>query len=190
MAQGQLSAGQTLTEALPIDVTRAVEKTAGQVGLPTSAVSELVGTEVSNVTSRGFGVEIARGTGDGDLYVEFLAHANDTLPIAVEQTFFTVAANQQSVRIRVLEQATGLESERIEDNKVVVEGMLEGIPAGHPQGTPVTVTFSMGRDQTIQVTARHTAVPIPLMLIAEMGAASEVMRDDEKAKVDLLKQRS
>jgi molecular chaperone DnaK (HSP70) len=192
VAQGQLTEGQTLAEAQPADLNRAVEKTAGQVGLSSSAVSELVGTEVSNVTSRGFGVEVARSstTGDADLYVEFLAHANDTLPISVEQTFFTVSADQQTVRIRVMEQATGLESERIEDNKLVVEGLLEGIPAGQPLGTPVTVTFGMGRDQTIEVTARHSAVAVPLRLRAEMGAASAVMRDDEKAKVDLLKQRT
>jgi hypothetical protein len=89
-----------------------------------------------------------------------------------------------------MEQATGLESDRVEDNKLVVEGMLEGIPAGHPQGTPVTVTFGMGRDQTIEVSARHTAVAVPLLLRAEMGTASSVMRDGEKAKVDLLKQRT
>jgi molecular chaperone DnaK len=192
VAQGKLTEGQSLADAEPADLNQAVEKTADQFGLAPSAVSELVNTEVSNVTSRGFGVEVARsaGTGDDDLYVEFLAHANDTLPISVEQTFFTVAADQQSVRIRVMEQATGLESDRIEDNKLVVEGMLEGIPAGHPQGTPVTVTFGMGRDQTIEVTARHTGVAEPLLLRAEMGAASSVMRDDEKAKVDLLKQRT
>jgi len=192
VAQGKLTEGQSLAEAEQGDLNRAVEKTASQFGLATSAVSELVGTEVSNVTSRGFGVEVARSTtgGDDELYVEFLAHANDTLPISVEQTFFTVAANQQAVRIRVMEQATGLESDRIEDNKLVVEGMLEGIPAGHPQGTPVTVTFGMGRDQTIEVSARHTAVAVPLLLRAEMGTASSVMRDGEKAKVDLLKQRT
>lgn len=192
VAQGQLIEGQSLAEAQPADLDRAVQKTASQFGLATSAVSELVGTEVSNVTSRGFGLEVARSGagGDDDLYVEFLAHANDTLPISVEQTFFTVSADQQAVRIRVMEQATGLESDRVEDNKLVVEGMLEGIPAGHPKGTPVTVTFGMGRDQTIEVSARHTAVEVPLLLRAEIGAASSDMRDHEKAKVDLLKQRT
>jgi hypothetical protein len=48
----------------------------------------------------------------------------------------------------------------------------------------------MGRDQTIEVTARHPAVAVPLLLRAEMGAASSAMRDGEKAKVDLLKQRT
>jgi molecular chaperone DnaK len=191
VAEGKLAAGQPLSQAQPIDLNRAVEKTASLFGLTASAVSELLDTEVSNVTSRGFGVELARsGGGDDDLYVEFLAHANDTLPISVEQTFFTVVADQTMVRIRVLEQATGLESDRVEDNKLVVEGMLEGIPAGQPRGTAVTVTFGMGRDQTIEVTARHPAVAVPLLLRAEMGAASSAMRDGEKAKVDLLKQRT
>lgn len=189
VAQGQLAAGQSLTQAEPADLDRAVERAASQAGLPTAAVSSLVATQVSNVTSRGFGIEIARGAAGDELYVEFLAHANDTLPISVEQTFYTATAGQSAVRIRVLEQATGLESERLEDNKVVVEGMLEGIPAGQPQGSAVTVTFGMGRDQTIEVTARHAAVAGPLRLQAETGAASSTMREDEKAKVDLLKQR-
>ena len=192
VASGQLTEGQALSEAQPGDVDRAVEKTASEFGLAANAVSELVNTEVSNVTSRGFGVELSRtdATGKSDSYVEFLAHANDTLPIAVEQTFYTVIADQSNVQIRVLEQATGLESDLVDDNKVVVEGMIEGIPAGHPRGTAVTVTFGMGRDQTIEVTARHPGVEAPLRLRAELGAASSIMRDDEKAKVDLLKQRT
>jgi molecular chaperone DnaK len=188
VAQGHLVEGQALSEARPADVDRSVEKTATEFGLATSAVAELVNTEVSNVTSRGFGIEIANP--EGSTFVEFLAHANDTLPISVEQTFYTVIDDQKFVRICVLEQATGLESPLLDDNKSVVEGMIEGIPSGHPQGTPVTVTFSMGQDQTIEVQARHPAVTTPLLLRAEMGAASAAMRADEKAKVDLLKQRT
>jgi molecular chaperone DnaK (HSP70) len=191
VARGELSQGQDLSQAQPGDVFRAVQKTATEFGLATSAVSDLVNTEVSNVTSRGFGVEVSRADANGkdELYVEFLAHANDSLPISVEQTFYTMVADQSAVQIRVLEQATGLESDRLDDNKLVVEGKLEGIPAGHPKGTAVTVTFGMGRDQTIEVTARHAGVGTPLLLRAEMGAASSSMRNDEKAKVDLLKQR-
>jgi len=191
VAQGKLSLGQSFSEALPDDLDRALERTAGEFGLAVSAVSDLVNTQVSNVTSRGFGVEVARdvGTDQHEQYVEFLAHANDNLPISVEQTFYTVMADQQVVRIRVMEQGTGLESHVLEDNKLIVEGLLEGIPAGHPRGTSVTVTFGMGRDQTIEVTARHSGVDTPLRLRAEIGSASAAMRHDEKAKVDLLRQR-
>ncbi|MGH3736552.1 MAG: Hsp70 family protein [Micromonosporaceae bacterium] len=167
------------------DPNAAVNEAAAKYGLSTNAVGALVDTQVSNVTSRGFGIGLADGT--GQLYVEFLAHANDALPLESEQRFFTVADNQTEVLVEVYEQATADESEQVYDNKKIVEGRLLGIPPGQPQGTSVDVRFAMGRDQTIQVTARHYSVNEPLVLRVETGVASEEMRDEERAKVDLLK---
>ncbi|WP_163512254.1 Hsp70 family protein [Fodinicola acaciae] len=167
------------------DKAAAVRDAAAKYGLSATAAAVLVDTEVSNVTSRGFGLALADGS--GQLYVEFLAHANDTLPVESEQRFFTVADNQTEVLVEVYEQATADESERIGDNKKIVEGRLLGIPAGQPKGTPVDVRFAMGRDQTIEVTARHSAVHEPLVLRVEAGMASDEVRNAERAKVDLLK---
>jgi molecular chaperone DnaK len=189
VAQGKLAEGQTLAEANPVDVNKAVANTASEFGLATNAVSDLVHTEVTNVTSRGFGIEVQKDDANG-VFVEFLAHANDTLPIQVEQTFYTVVDNQTTVAVRVMEQATGVESEQLEDNKLVVEGTIDRIPTGYVRGTAVTVTFGMGKDQTIEVTARHAGLTTPLVLQAEVGAASREMREGERAKVDMLKQRS
>ena len=186
--QGKLHPEQTLADATPVDLNNAVETAAADYGLTAAAVGDIVATEVTNVTSRGFGVETQRGNSD-ETYVEFLAHAQDTLPLNVEQRFFTVMDNQTSVRIAVLEQNTPNESDRVEDNKNIIEGTLDGIPYGHPQGTPVDIRMEMGTDQVITVTARHPGSPKPLVLTKEVGAGSAAMRESEKAKVDLLKQK-
>jgi molecular chaperone DnaK (HSP70) len=188
VAQGKLEQGQTLADANPVDLTKAVANTASEYGLTSAAVNELVTTEVSNVTSRGFGVVLLEDDGSGE-YVGFLAHANDPLPININERYSTTADNQSAVVIQVIEQGTSVESRGVMDNKVIVEGMIEGIPPGHPRGTPVDVTFTMGRDQTIEVTARHAAVAAPLVLRVEAGVASESMREEERAKVDMLKQK-
>ena len=182
--EGKLDESQTLDDASAADVEAAVAATAAEFGLSTAAVGDLVSTSVANVTSRGFGIEVFDGSGQ---IVSFLAHAQDTLPIQVEETFSTVSDNQTVVNIRVYEQATAVESAKVEDNKCVVEGDIVGIPSGYPARTPVTIVFSMGKDQTIEVTAKHQAVAQPLVLKVDAGVASDSMRAAEQAKVDLLK---
>jgi molecular chaperone DnaK len=188
VAQGRLDEGQTLDEANPVDLRRSQAAAASEYGLTTTAVTDLVETVVSNVTSRGFGV-IVYDSAAQSTYVDFLAHANDALPITVAQTYFTTQDNQTAVQVQVVEQATAVESSRAQDNKIIVEGAITPIPGGYPQGTPVEVTFDMATDQTIEVTARHAAVAAPLVLRVESGVASTSMKQEEQRKVDLLKQK-
>jgi molecular chaperone DnaK (HSP70) len=153
----------------------------------TAAVS-LVKTQITNVTSRGFGIF---AEGDGKVLVaQFLAHQDDPLPIEVQRQFYTTVDSQTEVLIEVFEQATSAESGKPEDNKVIVADSITGIPAGSPQGTPVEVTFAMQPDQTIKVTAAHEAVSEPLVLQITAGVGSEVMRNEEMAKVEALRHRT
>lgn len=185
---GKLAEGQTLADASAEDVNAAVAGAAAEYGLTTAAVGDIVNTEVTNVTSRGFGVRVQREDSE-ELYIEFLAHAQDPLPISVEQSFGTVTDNQGGVNISVYEQNTPAESENVGDNTVIVEGQLGPIPPGFPRGTEVRVTFEMGTDQVVTVTARHPGVAANLVLTKEVGAGSAAMRDEEQSKVDLLKQK-
>jgi molecular chaperone DnaK len=57
----------------------------------------------------------------------------------------------------------------VEVNKVIVDGTIGPIPSGHPQGTPVDVKFEMGNNGILMVTARHPAVPAPLVLQQTVG---------------------
>ncbi len=189
LAQGKLAEGQTIADANPADLGDAVATTASEYGLASTAVADLVQTQVSNVTSRGFGVIVMDRETNSE-YVDFLAHANDTLPITVSELYYTNVDDQRVVQIQVVEQATSVESAKPDDNKVIIEGPIDDIPAGFPRGTPVEVTFAMGRDQTIEVTARHAAVAEPLVLRIEVGVSSSAMREAEQAKVNLLKQQT
>ncbi|WP_322753513.1 Hsp70 family protein [Frankia sp. Cas3] len=186
VAQGKLAAGATLDAAAPADVARSVSGAAGDFGLATTAVVDLVKTKVTNVTSRGFGIF---AEDRGKTIAAFLAHRNDPLPIEITQTFYTISDNQTDVDIRVFEQGTSAESTIPQDNKVIVEGAIAGIPGGHPRGTPVDVTFLMRSDQTIVVTATHPGATGPLVLQITAGVGSEAMRDEETQKITLLKQR-
>ncbi|WP_462202855.1 Hsp70 family protein [Frankia sp. CcWB3] len=186
VASGHLRPDQELAAADAVDVEKAAAASAEEAGLATASVVDLVRTKVTNVTSRGFGIFTEdRGTP----VAAFLAHQNDPLPIAVTRTFYTVVDDQAEVDIRVFEQGTTAESTAIDDNKVIVAGSISGIPPGHPLGTPVEVTFTMGGDQTIQVTASHEGAATPLVLEVRAGVGSEEMRAVESAKVSLLKQR-
>ncbi|HEX9623631.1 MAG TPA: Hsp70 family protein, partial [Streptosporangiaceae bacterium] len=189
VARGKLAEGQTIADASPADLNSAVANTASEYGLASAAVADLVQTQVSNVTSHGFGVIVMDRETDSE-YVDFLAHANDSLPITVTELYYTNVDDQRVVQVQVVEQATSVESPRPTDNKVIIEGSIDNIPVGFPRGTPVEVTFAMGRDQTIEVTARHAAVAEPLVLRIDVGVSSSAMRDEEHAKVNLLKQKT
>ena len=152
-------------------------------------MADLVQTQVSNVTSHGFGVIVMDRETNSE-YVDFLAHANDSLPITVSELYYTNVDDQRVVQIQVGERQPSAESGSPADNKVTTEGPIDDTPAGFPRGTPVEVTFAMGRDQTIEVTARHAAVSEPLVLRIEVGVSSSAMREEEQAKVNLLKQKT
>jgi molecular chaperone DnaK (HSP70) len=186
VAQGKLTEGQSLDGVAPADLEKAVAGAASGYGLSTGAAVDLVKTKVTNVTSRGFGIFAEDA---GRAVAAFLAHQNDALPIEVTRTFYTVSDNQTDVDIRVFEQGTATESTEPGDNKVIVAGEITGIPTGHARGTEVDVTFEMRRDQTITVTARHPGANLPLVLAVTAGVGSTAMRDEEQAKVTLLKQR-
>ncbi|MFD5077766.1 Hsp70 family protein [Streptomyces sp. NPDC058371] len=186
--QGKLDADQQLGEADPADVLREVQKAGSDRGMSGTAAVSLVKTQITNVTSRGFGIF---AEGDGKVLVaQFLAHQDDPLPIEVQRQFYTTVDSQTEVLIEVFEQATSAESGKPEDNKVIVADSITGIPAGSPQGTPVEVTFAMQPDQTIKVTAAHEAVSEPLVLQITAGVGSEVMRNEEMAKVEALRHRT
>jgi molecular chaperone DnaK (HSP70) len=186
-ARGKIEDGEGIAAAAPDDLEQAAEAAASTAGLETGAVIGLVRTKVTNVTSRGFGIF---AEDRGRPVAAFLAHQNDPLPIEVSRTFYTIFDDQTEVDIRVFEQNSSVESTQVDDNKVIVEGVLTGIPAGHPLGTPVDVTFEMRRDQTIQVTAHHPGASSPLVLEVKAGLATEAVRREETAKVGLLEQKA
>ena len=189
VAQGKLQAGQTIDEAHDSDVARVVASAAETYGMPLGAVADLVQTEVQNVCSRGFGLVLQRDA-NKELFASFLTHRNDRLPLVVTDTFYTVVDNQTEVLLQVFEQGGSEESEALENNNILISGSITGIPFGHPRGSAVNVTFSMGADGILDVSARHVAKDSPLHLRVETGAAlSPETIAAERAQVSLVKRK-
>ncbi|GAA4604447.1 molecular chaperone DnaK (HSP70) [Actinoplanes octamycinicus] len=187
-SRGALTEDEQLEDADPATLAEVLRVTADERAMGREEVGDLVATQISNVTSRGFGVQVLDRK-SGEHRVEFLAHAQDELPISVEQQFYTSADNQTAVLIKVFEQNSGDESQGLDANTAIISGEITGVPHGWPKDTPVDVRLDMGTDQVITVTARHRAVNEPLVLTIKVGAASAAMREVERAKVDELKQR-
>ena len=187
VARGKLDEGQSIADANPVDLEKVVQGAAAAYGLPSETVQDLVETQVQNVCSRGFGILIQR-EGSEELMATFLTHRNDRLPLVVSDSFSTVTDNQTEVRIEVFEQGGSEESERVEDNKVLISGSITGIPHGYPRGTGVEISFSMGTDGMLDVAARHAAKDEPLRLRVDTGAAlSPEAVAAERKQVSLLK---
>jgi molecular chaperone DnaK len=187
VAQGKLAEGQGVADADAGDVDQVLARAAEQYGLTSDAAGDIVRTEVQNVCSRGFGILLSRGT-DDELYANFLTHRNDRLPLVVTDTFHTAVDDQAEVQLQVFEQGGSDESERVEDNNVLITGSITGIPPGYPRGTAVEVTFTMGTDGTLDVTARHAARDEPLQLRVDTGAALTPEQVEAEARqVSLLK---
>jgi molecular chaperone DnaK (HSP70) len=99
-------------------------------------------------------------------------HANDPLPAATTEGFATLDDNQDTVAIRVMEQAGSAESEQVDDNNTIGEGDLR-IPPGKPAGFPIEVTFSLDTSGLLHVTARENEQGRQLDLDIQIGGMSE-----------------
>ncbi|WP_067853906.1 Hsp70 family protein [Nocardia shimofusensis] len=181
VTRGRLRAGGALTEAAPPDLEQAVARVAASFGQPVSVVRRMLEIQVDTVVSRGFGV-LALDSHYG-LAAAWLVHRNQTLPVRVRRSFGTVRADQDQIELTIVEQQGQAESIRPEDTKVLVEGRIRGIPPGYPAGSEVRVTFEMGFDGVLHVTAHHVDADMPLILSAQTGATlsqADVARELEQ----------
>jgi len=181
VTRGRLRDGGALTEASPPDLEQAVARVAASFGQPVSLVRRMLEIQVDTVVSRGFGV-LALDSHYG-LAAAWLVHRNQTLPVRVRRSFGTVRADQDQIELTIVEQQGQAESIRPDDTKVLVEGRIQGIPPGYPAGSEVRVTFEMGFDGVLHVTAHHVDADMPLILSAQTGAAlsqADVARELEQ----------
>ncbi|WP_017583230.1 Hsp70 family protein [Nocardiopsis valliformis] len=84
-------------------------------------------------------------------YVHHFLPANTPLPIERrEHTVATIAEGQERARIRLYEQGGAVVSREPEDNRVVLEGEVSGIPP-RPSGSPLVLLVSVDLDGRITV---------------------------------------
>ncbi|WP_405177363.1 Hsp70 family protein [Nocardia sp. NBC_01377] len=168
MTRGRLRDGSPLREAAPADLEQSVARVAASFGQPVGLVRRMVEIQVDTVVSRGFGV-LALNSQYG-LAAAWLVHRNQTLPVRVRRSFGTVREDQDQIELTIVEQQGQAASMRPEDTKVLIEGRIRGIPPGYPADSEVRVTFEMGFDGVLHVTAHHVDADMPLTLSAQTGA--------------------
>lgn len=110
-------------------------------GLP---LEEAGGFSVRDAVSRSFGVEI-----DGDLFVPVIKK-NTPIPVSRSRPFTTVADDQATVEIHVLQGESGRASENLSLGRFLLSGIRPG-----PKGAPrIDVEFSIDADEILHVGAR------------------------------------
>jgi molecular chaperone DnaK len=180
--RGRLRDGAELEAAAAADLDESCRLVADAYGVPLGQVRRAVEIQIDTVVSRGFGV-LAVNSAAGRLEPAWLVHRNDRLPIRVARSFGTMRPNQTEIQVTVVEQQGQVTSPRPEDAKVLVVGEISGIPEGHDEGSEVRVTFEMGFDGVLHVTAFHVDANIPLVLTATTGATlsqAEVARERDQ----------
>ncbi len=190
VTRGQLADGAPLSAAAPQDVDAACARLGEALGLTTERIRRTVQVQVLNVCSRAFGV-LALSSITGEPEAVFLVHRNDRLPVAVRRSFGTVHDDQDTVTVRVVEQGGGAESERLEDNKIIAEASITGIPPGYPAGSEISIGLRMGFDGILELHAWHEGLADrPLTVQVETSAAlsqADVAR--ERAQVARVRRR-
>ncbi|MGD9987964.1 Hsp70 family protein [Pseudonocardia sp.] len=180
-SRGRLRDGEPVEDAASADLDDACRRVADAFAVPLAQVRRAVEIRVDTVVSRGFGV-LALGDA-GRLEPTWLVHRNDRLPVRTSRSFGTVRADQSVVQLTVVEQQGQAESQRAQDVKVLIQGEITGIPPGHDEGSEIRVTFEMGFDGVLHVTAFHVDAALPLELTATTGATlsqSEVARERDQ----------
>lgn len=111
-------------------------------------------------------------------YIRAVLAANAPLPIINHDVSVgTILDNQERARIRLYEQGGAVVSERPEDNRLIFDGEVSGIPKAS-SGSEIKLQLSVGLDGRIAVSARsrkNTALPLECFI-------EGVLDDDEVAR--------
>jgi len=133
----------------------AVQDVADQLNISVEKVRALAGKRVATVVPRAFGLKVLNRDAQGKEYfvVEHVLRANTALPASTDpQRFGTAYPDQVDIAVEIWEQSGSVESDLLENNEHIAEGLISGLPP-LPQGSPIDVTFQMETDGMLRVHA-------------------------------------
>lgn len=167
-------------------ITEAVDES-GQPVMPGLGGAAHGGTVIKNVLSRSVGIRLVRGGNVDDVYIEFIAHSNDQIPMTPEPiTAGTVVDDQSSCNLAVYEQAGDVESEAVEDNRLLKEAELEIPVRNLPKGSPIELEFSISNEGLITVRSTEPQSGNSIELEAAVSILSKEDVEAETQKVSAL----
>jgi molecular chaperone DnaK len=172
---------ETFRRLLKQGATDRAEQMATRAGLSAEQQRQIAGRQIKTVASRGFGIVVLDRENDRD-QVTHLVHANDELPAARTEDFFTVHDDQTAADVRVMEQAGAAESPEPADNTEIATGAIT-IPSGKKAGWPIRVTFELDTSGLLHVTAVEKETGERLELSVDVGRMSE--SDVERSRATL-----
>lgn len=131
-----------------------IAEVAAQLDLPVEKLQGLVSKRIATVVPRAFGVKVINRVGGREQYtVEHVLRANTPLPAETEpQRFGTAYPNQVEISVEIWEQSGSVESEALEDNEHIAEGLISGLPP-LPENSPIDISFRMAADGLLTVHA-------------------------------------
>ncbi|GIF08387.1 Hsp70 family protein [Actinoplanes siamensis] len=131
-----------------------VEEVAEQLNIPAEKVRALAGKRVATVVPRAFGVKVVNRQGSREHFtIEHVLRANTPLPAeTAPQRFGTAYPDQVEISVEIWEQSGSVESEALEDNEHIAEGLITGLPR-LPENSPIDISFQMETDGLLRVHA-------------------------------------
>ncbi|AEV89081.1 molecular chaperone Hsp70 [Actinoplanes sp. SE50] len=131
-----------------------VDEVAERLNIPAEKVRALAGKRVATVVPRAFGVKVVDLSGGREHFtVTHVLRANTPLPAETEpHRFGTAYPNQVEVAVEIWEQSGAVESDAVEDNEHIAEGLISGLPP-LPVGSPIDISFQMAADGLLRVHA-------------------------------------
>jgi molecular chaperone DnaK (HSP70) len=181
---------ESIKVQLPQDGTEApvaaVEEVADQLNISVEKVRALAGKRVATVVPRAFGIKVVnRDAGDRESFsISHVLRSNTPLPARTEPARFgTAYPDQTDIQIEVWEQSGSVESEELDDNQHIAEGLISGLPR-LPQGSPIDVTFEMELDGLLRVHAVELKTNKDLHIELQIkGGLSEEQVDEARSAV-------
>ena len=148
--------GQTLelidiTNVSQDELSNAQTKVAKNHGMPLPGLKKLTDTDITNVTSKSFGIVVLNE--DGEEKVNNLIVVDDKIPCEITREFSTHADDQSGVNLRCIESLERLggnctydinPTQEIGSTELVFERSL-------PKESPISITFSLAADGLLSV---------------------------------------